>query len=345
MSLMSMPVSKIGASLYHFRNSFFQFSSIRLITSLHTLEESVRAAVEAKTYQEIPELLIASKGSFQHPNPFSFLSTFTQHLRTQIIDEILQSFILLRPRSHGKVAYSCLLSYTLQSPNPLPLALAILQRTLRAGCIPVPQTLLLLSAAWLDRRHSQSVSNILLEMLSIGYRPDSGICNYLISSLCAVDQLNEAVKVLKGMSGAGCVPDLESYDAVIGAMCAVRKTTDAAEKMKEMVAKIGLTPRQETIVKVVSTMRANKDIWRAVEMIDFLEKAGFPVGFESYELVVEGCLECGEFVLAGKVVMAMTRRGFIPYIKARQKVVEGLASVGEQELSSAVRQKFVELKS
>ncbi|KAE9457728.1 hypothetical protein C3L33_10390, partial [Rhododendron williamsianum] len=339
-------VTKICSSLFRFREPFLQYCSIRFISSIQTLEESVRAAVEAKKYQQIPDLLVASKESCQNPNPFSFLSTFPQHLRTKIIDEILQSFIPVRPRYRCHVAYSFLLSYTLQSPDPFPLALAIIQRTLRSGCIPVPQTQLFLSNAWLHRQHqSQSVSNLLQEMQSIGYNPDTGTCNYLISSLCAVDRLTDAVNVLNGMSGVGCVPNLESYSAVIGAMCAVRRTTVAAEKMKEMVVKIGLTPRQETVVKVVAAMRRNKDIRRAVDLIEFLEKAGFPVGFESYELGVEGCLECGEFILAGKVVIRMTERGFIPYIRARQKVFEGLVSVGEQELASAVRQKFVELKS
>ncbi|XP_059663220.1 pentatricopeptide repeat-containing protein At1g06270 [Cornus florida] len=329
-----------------FYYSFPQFLSIHSISPSQTLEDSIRAAVEAKTYQQIPDLLGASKESFQNPNPFSFLSTFSQNIRIQIIDEILQSFMSLRPRSRPKVAYSCLISYTLQSPNPLPLALAILQRTLRSGCLPVPQTHLLLSTAWLDRRHqSESVRTILLEMQSIGYHPDCGTCNYLISSLCAVDQLTEAVKVLKGMGRAGCVPDLESYGAVIGAMCAIRKTTDAAEMMKEMVMKAGLTPRQEIVVKVVAAMRAKKEIWRAVEMIEFLEKEGFHVGFKSYELVVEGCLECGECVLAGKVVMGMTGKGFIPYIKVRQKVLEELACVGEWKLACALRHRFSELKS
>lgn len=182
-------------------------------------------------------------------------------------------------------------------------------------------------------------------MQSIGYRPDCGTCNYLISSLCAIDELAEAVTVLKGMGRAGCAPDLESYGTVIGAMCGFGKTTDAAEMMKEMVAKIGLTPRQETVVKVAAALRANKEIWKAVEMIEFLERKGFHVGFETYELVVEGCLECREFVLAGKVVMKMTGRGFIPYIRVRQKVVEGLAGVGECELACAVRQRFSELRS
>ncbi|KAA8526321.1 hypothetical protein F0562_008476 [Nyssa sinensis] len=263
------------------QNSINQFNKQYFlpVSSSLTLEDSIKAAIEAKTYRQIPDLLNASEKSFQTPNPFAFLSTFPQNHRTQIIDEILQSFIPIRPRSLPRVAYSYLLSYTLQNPNPLPLAFAILQRTLRSGCVPVPQTHLLLTNAWLGcRRQSQSVQDILLEMESFGYRPDCGTCNYLISSLCAVDQLTEAVKVLKSMGRAGCVPNLESYGAVIGAMCAVRRTTDSAEMLKEMVAKIGLTPRQETVVKVVAAMRADREVWKAAEMIEFLEREGFHSG-------------------------------------------------------------------
>ncbi|KAK2973259.1 hypothetical protein RJ640_001915 [Escallonia rubra] len=310
------------------------------------LEDSFRAIVEAKAYEQIPDLLSASKESCLNSNPFSFLSSFTQIYRTQLIDDILQSFIPVRPRSRLQVAYSCLLSYTLQSDSPLPLALAILQRTLRSGCVPVPQTRLLLSSSWLDgRRQSQSVCKILLEMQSIGYNPDCGTCNYLITSLCKVDQWKEAVQVLKSMAGAGCIPDLDSYVSVVDAMCELRRTTDVAELMREMVTKFGLNPRQEMVVKVAATLRLNKEIWRAVEMIEFLQREGIHVTFESYESVVEGCLECREFVLAGKVVTEMTRRGYIPYIRVRQKVVDGLAGAGEWELAYAVRQRLAELNS
>jgi len=105
-------------------------------------------------------------------------------------------------------------------------------------------------------------------MQSIGYCPDCGTCNYLISSLCAVDKLAEAVKVLKGMGGAGCVPDLESYGIVIRAMCRVRKTADAAEMLKQMVVRMGLTPRQETVVKVAAALQANKEIWKQLRWLN-----------------------------------------------------------------------------
>ncbi|KAL0301383.1 UNVERIFIED_CONTAM: Pentatricopeptide repeat-containing protein [Sesamum radiatum] len=311
-----------------------------------SLEESIQAAVESKTYQQIPELLNASRDSCQTPNPFSFLSMFSESHRVHVVDEILQSFILIRPRSRLGVAYSCLLTYTLESRNPLPLALAIIQRMLRSGCHPVPQTHLLLSKAWVEgRQRFRSVSTILDEMHSIGYSPDCGTCNYLIISLCKVNKFDEAVKVLREMGGGCCIPDLDSYGTLINEMAELRRTADIVEMVKEMVARHGLNPRKETIVKVVNAMRANRDIWRAIDMIEFLESKNVHIGFEAYELALEGCLEGRQFVLAGKLAIRMTERGFIPYIRVRQRVVEGLASIGESEFSSIVRQRFAELKS
>ncbi|KAK7269833.1 hypothetical protein RIF29_22595 [Crotalaria pallida] len=338
----------IGATLHrrfllHSRPILSQYSSVRSMSSLQNLEQAVRAEIEAKNFAKIPDHLVSCQNS---SNPFSFFSSFPQNLQVQIIDEMLQAFIPVRPRSKPKLAYSFLLSYTLQSSHLLPLSLAVLQRTLRSGCVPIPQTHVLLSSAWLGRRsHSHSVANILREMQSIGYHPDCVTCNYLLSSLCAVDQLVEAVKVLKGMGGAGCIPDFTSYGIVIGALCKVRKTVEAEDMMRQMVVKHRLTPGQGTLVKLFAALRANSEIWKAVEFIEFLEKEGHSVGFESYELVVEGCVEKREYVLAGKVAVRMTERGFIPYIKIRQKIVEGLVSIGEWEIACSVRRRFAALKS
>ncbi|MCD7458636.1 hypothetical protein HAX54_038786 [Datura stramonium] len=333
-----MAAAKLHFSVRPFCRSF--------VSSARTLEESIKAVVKAKRYEQIPDILSSSEGFHLNPNPFSFLSTLPENTSVKIVDEILQTFTPIRPRSRPQIAYSSLLSYSLQSSNPLPLALAILQRTLRSGCIPVPQAHLLLSTAWLERRSkSHSVSSILLEMQDIGYAPDCGTCNYLISSLCKVDQIDEAVNVLKGMACAGCIPDLDSYGSLIDNLSELRMTSAIIETLNEMVVRYGLSPRKETLVKALASIRANKEIWRAIEVIEFLINEGAYVVFECYELVLEGCLENRQFILAGKFVIEMTKRGFIPYIRSRQKVVEGLASIGEWELANAVRQRFAELRS
>ncbi|XP_022947166.1 pentatricopeptide repeat-containing protein At1g06270 [Cucurbita moschata] len=343
---MKLGTARTSSFLLHFHQFLRQCSSVPSITPAQSLQESIRAAVESKSYQKLPDLFPSLQEACQNPNPFSFLSTFPVNFRTHVVDEILQSLIPLRPRSRPQFVHASLLFYTLQSPSPLPLSLPVLQRILHSGCVPVPQTHLLLSSVWLkQRRQSKSVASILLNMRSIGYEPDSSICNYLISSLCAIDELAEAFQVLKGMGGAGCVPDLESYGTLISSSTAVRRTAEAVELLKEMVVKVKLTPRQGTVINVVAALRANREIRRAVEIIELLEKESYNVGFESYEILVEGCLECREYILAGKVVMGMTEKGYIPYIRVRHKVVEGLAGIGETELASAVRRRFAELRS
>ncbi|CAO2813195.1 unnamed protein product [Amaranthus hypochondriacus] len=327
-------------------NPFLRFSSFYADVSESSVEESLKTVVTNKKYEQIPDLLTSLEESHNKQNPFSFLSSFTQSQRTLAVDEMLQSFISLKPHSRLKTSYHYLLAYTLQCPDLFPHALATLQRSIRSGCTPVSQTYLSLSSAWIDQQKQfKSVPRILLSMKSIGYRPDCGTCNFVIKSLCAVDQMEEADEVLRGMFEVGCFPDVESYCTIISALCALRKTDKAVVMMKEMAGKLSLSPRQGTLVRLMSALRANKEIWRAVELIEFLEKKEFHIGFETYELVLEGCLECNEYILAGKMAMMMTDRGNIPYIKVRQKVIEGLAGVGEWELACSVRHKFAELNS
>ncbi|GER41942.1 pentatricopeptide repeat-containing protein [Striga asiatica] len=327
-----------------------QLSSTCSSFSPNPLQESLRAAVKSKTYHKIPEILDATKPSSHHqsqsPNPFSFLSALPKAHKASIVDEILQSFIPIRPRSRPRLAYSYLLSFTLEGPDPLPLGLAVLQRTLRSGCLPAPQTHLTLSKAWLDLNKNHTALTILTEMRSIGYSPDCGTCNYLIQSLCRVDKVEEAVEVVRAMGRAGCAPDLDSFGTLIGEISEFRMSSGVVLKMfKEMVRGYGLSPRKEIVVKAADRFRANRDAWRGVEMVEFLEGENVDVGFEAYESVLECCLEAREFVLAGKFAVRMGGRGFIPYIRVRQRVFEGLVGVGEVELAMVVRRSFAELKS
>lgn len=177
-----MSVAVVSTKLPKFLSFLLPLNRVRSISSpaFHTVEETIRAAVESKTYEQIPDLLISLKQISQRNNPYLLLSKFSQIRRTHSFDDMLQAFLPLRPGSRPLIAYSYLLSHTLQAPNPLPLSLAVLQCILRSGSSAALQTHLLLSSAWLHRRRqSHSVSNILLEMKSIRYFPDSATCYYI----------------------------------------------------------------------------------------------------------------------------------------------------------------------
>ncbi|GKD24757.1 pentatricopeptide repeat-containing protein [Tanacetum coccineum] len=137
---------------------------------------------------------------------------------------------------------------------------------------------------------------MLLQMQSIGYKPDGGVSNYLISSLCKVDQYEEVVQVLRSMIGAGCIPDLDNFGSVIGVLGDLRKTKYVEELIREMVSKFRLSPRKEMVVKVLKAVRSNKDVHKAAELVKFLEEKDIQIGFESYELAVEMCSETSLFI-------------------------------------------------
>ncbi|KAJ0449068.1 hypothetical protein HanHA89_Chr17g0724161 [Helianthus annuus] len=109
---MAVSVAKLCKPICSFSFTFVRFSyPIHTISSQQLLEQSIKSAIEAKTYRQIADIFNASKEASQASNPFSFLSNFHHQHRAKIIDEILQSFIPLRPRNHPQRAYAYLLSF------------------------------------------------------------------------------------------------------------------------------------------------------------------------------------------------------------------------------------------
>ncbi|KAK9089046.1 hypothetical protein Scep_028128 [Stephania cephalantha] len=75
------------------------------------------------------------------------------------------------------------------------------------------------------------------------------------------------------MERVGCDPDSESYGLVIGGMCRARRAGEAVRLVREMVG-AGVAPREGTVARMVSAMRADGDVGRAAEVVDGLEREG-----------------------------------------------------------------------
>lgn len=123
-----MAVAKLHFSVRPLCRSF--------ISSARMLEESIKAVVEDKRYEQIPDILSSSEGFHRSPNPFSFLSTFPENTSVKIVDEILQSFTTIRPRyrlklhipvSFPTVSKAQILSHLLLPFSSVPFDLAAFQ--------------------------------------------------------------------------------------------------------------------------------------------------------------------------------------------------------------------------
>lgn len=90
-----------------------------------------------------------------------------------------------------------------------------------------------------------------------------------------VDQLVNAVKLLKGMGRAGCVPDLKSYSTVIADS---EEHFKALDFMKQM-AKPGVYPRTRNHCEIIGRTPARKGNMESLTL--FISwRQFYPVGFE-----------------------------------------------------------------
>lgn len=316
------------------------------------LHRSIRYAVDSGDHLQVLNLL--SDANFTR-NPFSFLSLRPPPLAAAVVADLLRSFADVRPRSLPYPAFSALLSLTLPEPEPnsfplsvfLPAGLAVLQSTIRSGLPPPAETRNSLPSNWLALRRRRrcprpSVVGILSSVRTLGFRPpDLNTLNYLISSLCASGEAEEAVAVLRGMSVAGIDPDSCSYCEVIEAV----DERAAAELLREMVVGMGMVPKKRTVARTVAAMSAEGGAKRAAKLLRVLEQNGCEVGFEGYEAAAEGCLDSGEVVAAARSVAEMASRGFVPCIGVRRRVVEGLAAIGQAELAGELRRRLAKIRT
>lgn len=100
-------------------------------------------------------------------------------------------------------------------------------------------------------------------------------CNFVLSSLCVVDQLVAAVKILKGRGRAGCVPDFKSYRTVISDS---EEHFEALGLLKRM-AKSGVNPRTRNHCEIIGRTTSRKGNMESLTF--FISwRQFYPVGFE-----------------------------------------------------------------
>lgn len=141
------------------------------------------------------------------------------------------------------------------------------------------------------------------------------------------------------------MPDSESYWKVVERCCESKNFELGLELMRFMVEEEGMMLKKGMVGRLVKAMRKVREVRKSVEVVRWLERQGCEVEFDGYARIVEGCLENKEFVLAGKVFVEMTKRGFLPFAKVRRKVFDGLAGIGQHELAGDVRRLLFDIGS
>ncbi|XP_072972394.1 pentatricopeptide repeat-containing protein At1g74900, mitochondrial [Typha angustifolia] len=202
-------------------------------------------------------------------------------------------------------------------------------------------------------------------------RPDVVSYTTVVHGLGLDGQLDKARKVFDEMVGQGCLPSVATYNALIQVICKKGKVQDAVLMFEEMVGK-GYTPNVVTYTVLIRGLCHAGKMARAMELFDTMTHEGCEPSVQTYNVVIrywceEGEIETGlemfarmgergdclpnldtynviisamfvrkrpeDMVVAGKMVMEMVERGYLPRRFVFNRVLNGLLLTGNQEFA------------
>ncbi|XP_031403385.1 pentatricopeptide repeat-containing protein At1g74900, mitochondrial [Punica granatum] len=152
-----------------------------------------------------------------------------------------------------------------------------------------------------------NVENALLvfdEMLRKGYAPNTTTYNVVIRGLCHAGHMDRAVDFMMRMHGDGCKPNVQTYNVVIRYFCDAGEIERGLDLFGKMRGEGDYLPNLDTYHILISSMFVRK--------------------------------KSDDLVVAGKLLIEMVDRGFMPRKFTFNRVLNGLLLTGNQDFAKEI---------
>ncbi|XP_057443005.1 pentatricopeptide repeat-containing protein At1g74900, mitochondrial [Lotus japonicus] len=178
------------------------------------------------------------------------------------------------------------------------------------------------------------------EMVRAGLVPSVATYNALIQVLCKKDCVQNALLVFEEMVGKGCVPNLNTYNVVIRGLCHSGDMERAVEYMGRM-EKHGIRPSVQTYNVVIRYFCDAGEIEKGLSMFEKMGDGSCSClpNLDTYNVLISAMFvrkKSEDLVVAGKLLIEMVDRGFLPRKFTFNRVLNGLALTGNQEFAKEI---------
>ncbi|KAF8037128.1 hypothetical protein BT93_B0139 [Corymbia citriodora subsp. variegata] len=176
------------------------------------------------------------------------------------------------------------------------------------------------------------------EMSREGILPSVATYNAMIQVLCKKDNVENAILVFEEMLRKGYVPNSITYNLVIRGLCHAGHMDRALEFMSRMEYD-GCEPNVQTYN---ITIRYFCDAGEIEKGMHLFEKMGSGVclpNLDTYNILISSMFvrkKSDDLVLAGKLLIEMVDRGFVPRKLTFNKVLDGLLLTGNQGFAKEI---------
>nr|AVY91829.1 PPR protein [Saccharum hybrid cultivar SP80-3280] len=226
--------------------------------------------------------------------------------------------------------YNAVLRVLVASGGVVPLALALYNRMVAAGCLPNRATYNVLIDGLCKRGTAVDALKLFDEMLQRGITPNVKTHTILLSSMCNAGQLKEAENLLHSMEDKGCPPDEVTYNAFLSGLCKAGRVDEAIERLEALrrtgTFVLGLKGFSCLIDGLFLAGRYEEGFQCYMEV---LEQADFSPDIVLYTIMIRGCAEAGRTNDAFAFFDEMKEKGFTPDTFCYNTLLKALCDAGD----------------
>ncbi|KAL5993351.1 DNA mismatch repair protein [Asimina triloba] len=169
------------------------------------------------------------------------------------------------------------------------------------------------------------------EMVDHGCLPSVATYNALIQVLCKKDNVENSLVVFDEMVRKGYVPNSTTYNVLIRGLCHAGKMDKASEFMERMKCD-ECEPNVQTYNILIRYLCHAGEIERGLDVFGKMGVDCLP-NLDTYNILISTLFatsKADDILMAGKLLMAMVERGFIPRKFIFNRVLNGLLLSGNQ---------------
>ncbi|KAK4784809.1 hypothetical protein SAY86_019177 [Trapa natans] len=181
--------------------------------------------------------------------------------------------------------------------------------------------------------------NVFNEMTRKGILPSIATYNALIQVMCKKDSVDNALIVFDDMLREGYVPNITTYNVVIRGLCHsgyMDKAMDFMSRMHQDRCK----PNVQTFNVVIRYLCAAGEIEKGLHLFENMGSEGdcFP-NLDTYNILINSMFvrkKANDLVVAGKLLIEMIERGFLPRRFTFNRILNGLLLTGNQDFAKEI---------
>lgn len=172
---------------------------------------------------------------------------------------------------------------------------------------------------------------VFYEMIGAGVVPSVATYNAFIQCLCKKDSVENAIVVFEEMLGKGYLPNTTTYIVIIKGLCSAGKTDIAVEYMDKMRGEC--EPVLQTYNVVIRYYCKDGEIDKALHIFEKMSGGTCLPNVDTYNILIGAMFvrkKSDDLVVAGKLLIEMINRGFVPQKFTFNRVLNGLLLTGNQ---------------